>query len=181
MTEFKRQGGFSGGNKGGFGRGGGRPGFNRDDGNRPRMFSTTCSNCHKSCEVPFRPTGEKPVYCNDCFRNVRESSPKRRDDRSNRGGEFGGRPKRDFSPSSFSGQATQTTDAKIDGLKRRVEEMNVKLDAVLQMMKGSSAEKKKEEVPLKTLLLNAMGPQKKKEKMDERKPAANKKSSGKKK
>lgn len=31
------------------------------------MFRTTCSNCGKECEVPFKPTGSKPVFCSDCF------------------------------------------------------------------------------------------------------------------
>jgi len=39
------------------------------DRERPQMHETTCSACGKRCEVPFRPTGQKPVYCNDCFRN----------------------------------------------------------------------------------------------------------------
>jgi len=47
---------------------GGRDFGGRRDGGRPRMFSAICSECGKTCEVPFRPTGEKPVYCNDCFK-----------------------------------------------------------------------------------------------------------------
>ncbi len=31
------------------------------------MFKAICSNCGKECEVPFRPTGSKPVYCSECF------------------------------------------------------------------------------------------------------------------
>ncbi len=31
------------------------------------MFSATCSSCGKTASVPFRPTGNKPVYCSDCF------------------------------------------------------------------------------------------------------------------
>jgi len=26
-----------------------------------------CSDCGKECEVPFKPTAGKPVYCGDCF------------------------------------------------------------------------------------------------------------------
>ena len=38
------------------------------DGNMDRqLFKATCSECGKECEVPFRPTGERPVYCRDCF------------------------------------------------------------------------------------------------------------------
>jgi CxxC-x17-CxxC domain-containing protein len=57
-------GGYSGGSysSGGFDR-------------APReMFSATCSSCGREAQVPFRPTGAKPVYCSDCFRTQRQSS-----------------------------------------------------------------------------------------------------------
>ncbi len=42
--------------------------FNRDRGvRRPQMHKAVCSSCGKDCELPFRPTGERPVYCRDCF------------------------------------------------------------------------------------------------------------------
>lgn len=31
------------------------------------MFTTTCSECGTECQVPFRPTEGKPVFCRDCF------------------------------------------------------------------------------------------------------------------
>ena len=31
------------------------------------MHDAICSNCGKRCQVPFRPTGEKPIFCNNCF------------------------------------------------------------------------------------------------------------------
>nr|WP_255668574.1 CxxC-x17-CxxC domain-containing protein [Methanocella sp. CWC-04] len=31
------------------------------------MHKATCSDCGNECQVPFRPNGSKPVYCNDCF------------------------------------------------------------------------------------------------------------------
>ncbi|WP_227765203.1 zinc-ribbon domain containing protein [Zhaonella formicivorans] len=38
---------------------------------RPRqsreLFTTTCSSCGAQTEVPFKPTGDRPVYCRDCF------------------------------------------------------------------------------------------------------------------
>ncbi|MCF6094865.1 zinc-ribbon domain containing protein [Microaerobacter geothermalis] len=44
---------------------------NRRDNNSfraPRkMYRATCSACGASTEVPFKPSGEKPVYCRDCF------------------------------------------------------------------------------------------------------------------
>lgn len=63
MADFKR-GGFR--NK--FGGGGGKPRFQSGDRDqRPRLHPATCSQCGKACEVPFRPTGERPVFCRDCF------------------------------------------------------------------------------------------------------------------
>jgi CxxC-x17-CxxC domain-containing protein len=35
-----------------------------------QMFTTTCANCGKEAQVPFQPTGSRPVYCQDCFRTM---------------------------------------------------------------------------------------------------------------
>ena len=52
-----------------------RGSFSHDrDRERPQMHEATCSACGKRCEVPFRPTGQKPVYCNECFRNSERGS-----------------------------------------------------------------------------------------------------------
>lgn len=37
------------------------------------MHKVSCDKCGEKCEVPFKPTGEKPVYCRDCFRKDRDS------------------------------------------------------------------------------------------------------------
>lgn len=31
------------------------------------MYEAICADCHKVCEVPFRPSEERPVYCKQCF------------------------------------------------------------------------------------------------------------------
>ena len=42
------------------------------------MTKVTCSDCGEECEVPFKPTSSKPVYCSDCFKKEgRDSSNKR--------------------------------------------------------------------------------------------------------
>lgn len=49
------------------GRGGGfGGGFGRDSGPR-EMHKATCADCGNECEVPFKPTEGRPVYCRDCF------------------------------------------------------------------------------------------------------------------
>jgi CxxC-x17-CxxC domain-containing protein len=46
--------------------------FKRRDFDRPQqMFKTICSDCGKECEVPFKPNGNKPVFCRDCFQGKR--------------------------------------------------------------------------------------------------------------
>lgn len=58
--------------KGQRGGGGGRS-DNRSGGGgfgRPQreMFDAICAECGVKTQVPFKPNGEKPVYCKDCFR-----------------------------------------------------------------------------------------------------------------
>ena len=89
------RGGFSrGGSRGGFGGGRGGFGGGRDRG-RPDMHSAICSDCGRECEVPFRPTGDKPVYCNDCFKNQGGGSDGDRGGRDRDRGGFGGGRDRD--------------------------------------------------------------------------------------
>ena len=38
-----------------------------------QMYPATCAECGKATEVPFQPRGDKPVYCNDCYRKIRPS------------------------------------------------------------------------------------------------------------
>lgn len=48
--------------------GGGRRDFGqrRDFGPR-EMHKAVCSECKQECEVPFKPTPGKPVFCKDCY------------------------------------------------------------------------------------------------------------------
>jgi CxxC-x17-CxxC domain-containing protein len=63
--------GRKGGHGGGFDKS--RTG-GRSSGQVQELFSATCSACQKSCEVPFRPNGEKPVYCSACFGKMRDDN-----------------------------------------------------------------------------------------------------------
>lgn len=36
--------------------------------NRERfMHKAICADCQKECTIPFKPSGDRPVYCKDCF------------------------------------------------------------------------------------------------------------------
>jgi CxxC-x17-CxxC domain-containing protein len=47
--------------------GGGGGGYSSRGRGQREMFSATCSSCGKEAQVPFQPSGDKPVYCSDCF------------------------------------------------------------------------------------------------------------------
>ncbi len=57
-------------------------GHNNDRGNRGpdnnyrerTMHKAVCADCKSECEVPFKPTGERPVYCKDCFAKRKSGS-----------------------------------------------------------------------------------------------------------
>jgi CxxC-x17-CxxC domain-containing protein len=35
------------------------------------MHKVTCEDCKKDTEVPFKPSGDRPVYCRECYQNHR--------------------------------------------------------------------------------------------------------------
>lgn len=112
---------FGGGSRSGGGRSFG--GGSRDFGGRGdrEMHHAVCSNCGKDCEVPFKPTGSKPVLCSDCFSKNRDSEPRRFGDRGDRA------PRRDFAPrEGGNGQNNKQLDI-----------INAKLDQVLALLNGA--------------------------------------------
>ena len=50
------------GNSGGYGR------------QQREMFPAVCAECGKETMVPFQPSGDKPVYCRDCFQSQRRNN-----------------------------------------------------------------------------------------------------------
>jgi CxxC-x17-CxxC domain-containing protein len=58
------------GNEGGEGRRSAAPRFGSSGGPR-EMFPAVCAECGKPTQVPFKPRGDRPVYCSDCFSNRR--------------------------------------------------------------------------------------------------------------
>lgn len=72
-------------NRGGQGRGrsfGNNRDFTNRGSARPTLYKAVCSKCGKDCEVPFRPSGDKPVFCRDCFRENGGADARRSDERS---------------------------------------------------------------------------------------------------
>lgn len=39
----------------------------------PREYhDAVCASCGKECKVPFAPSGDRPVYCSECFAKMQE-------------------------------------------------------------------------------------------------------------
>jgi CxxC-x17-CxxC domain-containing protein len=134
-----RGGGFRGGNGGG-----GRPNFggNRGGDRGPvSMHKAVCDECHKSCEVPFRPSGDKPVYCSDCFGSKREDSGDRAPRR-----EFSDRaPRREFNDRPAPSFSKPVSTSAGDDTKKQLAEISVKLDrlaSVIERLTQSKVEAK---------------------------------------
>jgi len=135
MAEFRKQGGFGGKRGGGGfrGGGGGRPQYPNPTNRDREMFSAVCANCGKNCQVPFRPSGDRPVLCKECFsENKPEESrgeyPRRDAQRS-----FDRRPSPSFSAPAR--PAPQTEDKRIDELNIQVSALHKKLDKVTELLK----------------------------------------------
>ncbi|HUS60026.1 MAG TPA: CxxC-x17-CxxC domain-containing protein [Nevskiaceae bacterium] len=32
-----------------------------------QLYNVTCADCGKQTQVPFKPSGDRPVYCRDCY------------------------------------------------------------------------------------------------------------------
>jgi len=46
-------------------------GFQRRSYGPRTMHKATCADCNQECEVPFKPTQGRPVYCKECYRQHR--------------------------------------------------------------------------------------------------------------
>lgn len=69
----------------------------RDGEFREKSFSKAiCAECGQTCEVPFKPSGDRPVYCKECFSKREGGSFEGRRDNRPRSGGYGreqhGRP-----------------------------------------------------------------------------------------
>lgn len=139
MNHFKKGGFRKGGGKfGGKKFGGGR---DRDDrsGGHKQLFPAVCSECGKDCELPFRPTGDKPVYCRDCFNKHS--------------------PRQDFRRDTFpqreqqSGYAKPQSNGEINTLKLKLDSLESKVNRILELVS------RKPQAPAPDLSVAAVAPQ----------------------
>lgn len=95
---------------------GDRPAFG--GGERREMHQAVCADCGSSCEVPFKPSGNRPVLCSQCFKGTS-------------GREESGRFER---PSFKAAPPVENRGANNSRLESLMTEINVKLDKVLELL-----------------------------------------------
>lgn len=119
-----RGGGRSFGGDRGRGRDGGRSfgGRGGRDGGRPQMHDAVCAECNKECQVPFRPTGDKPVLCRDCFGGKEGNSKPKFDSRE---------------------RSTQNSSQGVS--QAQFKELNAKVDKILEILESIGSEEDEEE------------------------------------
>lgn len=89
----------------------------------PELFQAVCDECNNQCQIPFRPSQDKPVYCRDCF--TRQGYKPGRD--SN--GADGIRPdlRRIFTSQSNDNES-------MDAIKQKLSHIESKLDLILEII-----------------------------------------------
>lgn len=83
-----------------------------DRGEWKEKFDVICSKCGKNCQVPFKPTGSRPVLCSDCFR----------------GSDSGSHGNSNSSASGISEDQFAQLNAKLDKILRVLEELELDVD-----------------------------------------------------
>ncbi len=145
MNNFK-SGGFKKG-----GSFGGRPSFG---GNRPserhsnvrgrersgdrgqksdqEMFAATCTTCGKGCEVPFRPDGQKPVLCRECYaaKNSYDAGGVKRQERTPM--KFGNQSERSYDDAPQ--RAPQAPGFDVGRLLKQMDTLDHKLNQILELV-----------------------------------------------
>ena len=119
-----------------FRKGGFKPDFKKKSWDKPRggdrnsfggdkqMHPATCSGCGKPCQVPFRPSAGKEVFCNDCFSKVKGEETFVRNDRFDRND----RPA--FKPAPTVGN--------MDAVVRQLQVVTAKLDQLITIMNSNN-------------------------------------------
>jgi len=113
-----------------------RPAFGRSS-NKDSGFElheVTCDKCGVKCDIPFKPTNNKPVYCRSCFRKEGGAESRGSSDRfESRGRDrdkdrFESKPKfEEFKPHNESSTSSPSSDD--------LDKINRKLDKIMKALK----------------------------------------------
>ena len=96
--------------------------YRRRDSGQRQMHKAVCDECGQNCEVPFKPSGDKPIYCSSCFES--------------KGGGGSNRSSRTFGGSSYGKQDNTNKQ-----LLEQVSSLNKKLDRILRVLESGTDNK----------------------------------------
>ena len=103
--------------------------FRGRDSGRREMHKAVCSECGNDCEVPFRPSGDKPIFCSNCFEG--KERPSRR---------------------SSGGPGSGTRDNTNKLLLEQLGSVNAKLERILKVLEGRVEKKPVSKKPKKAVI-----------------------------
>ena len=112
-----------------------RRSFGDRDSRRSLLHDAVCDECGKDCKVPFKPRGDKPIYCSDCF------------EKKGGGDNNRSRGRRDFSRRSFGDRDSRRpsqgniNNRSISQLVEKIEILNTRLNTIIDLL-SSFVEKK---------------------------------------
>ena len=87
---------------------------------KPEMHSAICDKCKKECEIPFKPSGNKPVFCSDCFRKE--------------GGSDSGSSRDNFRPRNNFSSSNNSSSTSSGISPEQFKQLNTKLDKILGIL-----------------------------------------------
>lgn len=143
MKNFNRSGRSNDRRGGGnFGRRDSGRGFNRgrDNSDRSTMHKAICSECNADCEIPFKPTGSRPIFCSSCFEKQGQGG--------SRPNKFGG--DRDRRPHFSKGGNTDQSNRGSGEIMKEIKTLNYKIDQLIKILTPKAlVEKEKKVAPKK--------------------------------
>jgi len=99
------------------------------------MHQAICDQCGKPCEVPFRPTDSKPVYCNICFGAKKNAGNDRGGDR------YPKENSNSYRTSANTDSGSNVSKSGIDDVKKQLVILNVKMDRLIKAAEAISGTK----------------------------------------
>jgi CxxC-x17-CxxC domain-containing protein len=83
---------------------------------KPEMHKAVCDECHQDCEVPFKPSGNKPIYCSRCFEKV--------------------------DTKKFSSKGEKSSSVDMSPVTEQLSSINAKLETLIEMLSEKKVVKK---------------------------------------
>jgi len=102
--------------------------IDRQDQKSHKLYPAVCDNCGNNCEVPFKPTSDKPIYCSQCFGDKRSSNRRH----------TSGKPVQ---------HSHLQTNPDVKNLEKKLTQLEEKVDKILSLLNPAT----KESLPENTL------------------------------